>query len=51
MGDSQHTDNRQKLTGTEYGIVATVVLAWMYLLRWVWSEKVFDRFFGYAGDG
>ena len=39
------------LTGTEYGIVATVVLVWMYLLRWVWSEKVFDRFFGYAGDG
>ncbi len=36
------------LTGTEYGIVATVVLVWMYLLRWVWAERAFDRFFGYA---
>lgn len=36
------------LTGTEYGIVVLVVLAWMYALRWVWANKAFDRFFGYA---
>ncbi len=32
----------------ELGIVVTVVLVWMYLLRWVWKEKIFDRFFGYG---
>jgi cation-transporting ATPase E len=34
--------------GVDFGIIVLVVLAWMYLLRWVWAERVFDRFFGYA---
>ena len=27
--------------------IVLVVLAWMYVLRWVWEAKIFDRFFGY----
>ena len=37
---------RGKLT-VDFGIIVLVVLAWMYVLRWVWKAKVFDRFFGY----
>ncbi|MBA3451016.1 MAG: HAD-IC family P-type ATPase [Chloroflexia bacterium] len=32
----------------DFGILVLVVLVWMYVLRWVWKEKIFDRFFGYA---
>ena len=39
------------LTGTEYGIVVMVVLVWMYILRWVWAEDLFGRFFGYTDKG
>lgn len=35
------------VTGVDFGVIVLVVLAWMYLLRWVWAAKVFDRFFGY----
>ncbi len=38
------------LNDVDYGIVVTVVLVWMYVLRWVWKTKAFERFFGY-GDG
>jgi hypothetical protein len=31
----------------DFGIIVLVVLVWMYVLRWVWAEKIFDRFFGY----
>ena len=31
----------------DFGIIAVVVLGWMYTLRWLWEAKVFDRFFGY----
>jgi cation-transporting P-type ATPase E len=31
----------------DFGIIVLVVLIWMYLLRWVWEAKIFDRFFGY----
>jgi hypothetical protein len=31
----------------DFGIIALVVLVWMYLLRWVWEARIFDRFFGY----
>jgi cation-transporting P-type ATPase E len=34
--------------GVDFGVIVLVVLAWMYVLRWVWAEKVFDRFFGFA---
>ncbi|MCC7022929.1 MAG: HAD-IC family P-type ATPase [Thermomicrobiales bacterium] len=36
------------IDGTAFGIVAIVVLVWMYVLRWVWATQAFDRFFGYA---
>jgi cation-transporting ATPase E len=40
------------LGSVEFGIVVFVVLAWMYLLRWVWATRAYDRFFGYdGGDG
>jgi cation-transporting ATPase E len=32
----------------DFGIVVVAVLVWMYVLRWVWATKSFDRFFGYA---
>jgi hypothetical protein len=32
----------------DFGIVVVAVLIWMYVLRWVWATKSFDRFFGYA---
>jgi cation-transporting ATPase E len=35
------------LNDIDYGIVAAVILVWMYALRWVWATKAFDRFFGY----
>lgn len=38
------------LNDVDYGIVVAVVLAWMFLLRWVWKTRAFERFFGY-GDG
>jgi cation-transporting ATPase E len=31
----------------DFGIIVLVVLVWMYVLRWVWEAKIFDRFFGY----
>jgi cation-transporting ATPase E len=34
----------------DFGIIALVVLVWMYALRWVWAERIFDRFFGFAED-
>jgi cation-transporting ATPase E len=34
----------------DFGIVVAAVLIWMYVLRWVWAEKIFDRFFGYAEE-
>jgi cation-transporting ATPase E len=34
----------------DFGIVAAVVLIWMYVLRWVWEAQVFDRFFGYGDN-
>jgi cation-transporting P-type ATPase E len=37
---------RGKLT-VDFGILVLVVLIWMYVLRWVWDAKIFDRFFGY----
>jgi cation-transporting ATPase E len=37
------------LNDIDYGIVAAVILVWMYALRWVWATKAFDRFFGYDG--
>ena len=37
---------RGKLT-VDFGILVLVVLIWMYVLRWVWEAKIFDRFFGY----
>src|SRR5215213_6887606 len=37
---------RGKMT-VDFGIMVLVVLVWMYVLRWVWEAKVFDRFFGY----
>jgi cation-transporting ATPase E len=36
------------MRGVDFGVIALVVLGWMYALRWVWEAKVFDRFFGYA---
>lgn len=36
------------LESTEFGILVVVVLTWMYVVRWVWSKQIFDRFFGYA---
>ena len=40
------------LGDVEFGIVVIVVLAWMYLLRWVWASRAYDRFFGYdEGNG
>jgi cation-transporting ATPase E len=36
------------LGSVDFGIVAVTVLIWMYVLRWVWATKSFDRFFGYA---
>ncbi len=35
------------MRSVDFGIIALVVLVWMYVLRWVWEAKVFDRFFGY----
>jgi cation-transporting ATPase E len=32
----------------DFGIIVLVVLVWMYVLRWVWEAKLFERFFGYA---
>jgi hypothetical protein len=32
----------------DFGIVVAAVLIWMYVLRWVWAEGLYDRFFGYA---
>jgi cation-transporting P-type ATPase E len=32
----------------DFGVIAAVVLVWMYALRWLWEAKVFDRFFGYV---
>jgi cation-transporting P-type ATPase E len=37
---------RGKLT-VDFGIIVLVVLVWMYVLRWVWEARIFDRFFGY----
>jgi cation-transporting P-type ATPase E len=37
---------RGKMT-VDFGIIVLVVLAWMYVLRWVWEAEIFDRFFGY----
>ena len=37
---------RAKLT-VDFGIIVLVVLAWMYVLRWVWEAEIFDRFFGF----
>jgi cation-transporting P-type ATPase E len=37
---------RGKLT-VDFGILVLVILIWMYVLRWVWEAKIFDRFFGY----
>ncbi|MFN8594339.1 MAG: HAD-IC family P-type ATPase [Thermomicrobiales bacterium] len=34
--------------GIDFGIIVLVVLAWMYILRWVWANDIYDRFFGYA---
>ena len=31
----------------DFGIIVLVVLVWMYVLRWVWEARIFDRFFGY----
>ncbi|MGH2368970.1 MAG: hypothetical protein ACRDI2_12290, partial [Chloroflexota bacterium] len=36
--------------GVDFGVIALVVLGWMYALRWLWEAKVFDRFFGYDED-
>jgi cation-transporting ATPase E len=35
------------MRGVDFGVIALVVLGWMYALRWLWEAKVFDRFFGY----
>jgi cation-transporting ATPase E len=35
-------------SGVDFGVIVLVVLAWLYLLRWLWAEKVFDRFFGFV---
>jgi cation-transporting ATPase E len=35
------------MNNVDYGIVVAVVLIWMYLLRWVWATRAYDRFFGY----
>ena len=32
----------------DFGIIAIVVLVWMYVLRWVWEAELYDRFFGYV---
>src|SRR5918995_156588 len=37
---------RGKMT-VDFGIIVLVVLIWMYVLRWVWEARIFDRFFGY----
>jgi cation-transporting ATPase E len=37
----------------DYAIVLAVIVIWTLLLRWIWQQRLFDRFFGYseAGDG
>jgi cation-transporting ATPase E len=36
----------------DYAIVLLVIVIWALLLRWIWQQRMFDRFFGYgeAGD-
>ena len=36
------------MVNIDFGLIVLVVLAWMYVLRWVWQEKIFDSFFGYG---
>jgi hypothetical protein len=36
------------LGSVDFGIVAITVLIWMYVLRWVWESRAFERFFGYG---
>jgi cation-transporting P-type ATPase E len=31
----------------DFGFIVLVVFLWMYVLRWVWEARIFDRFFGY----
>ena len=35
----------------DYAIVVLVVLIWMLILRWIWQQRLFDRFFGYGDAG
>jgi cation-transporting ATPase E len=37
----------------DYAIVLVVIVIWTLVLRWVWQQRLFDRFFGYddAGKG
>ncbi len=35
----------------DYAIVIAVIVIWTLLLRWVWQQRVFDRFFGYGDAG
>jgi cation-transporting ATPase E len=35
----------------DYAIVLVVIVIWTLLLRWVWQQRVFDRFFGYGDAG
>ena len=35
----------------DYAIVLAVIVIWTLLLRWIWQQRLFDRFFGYSDSG
>jgi cation-transporting ATPase E len=39
------------LGSLDFGVIALVVLVWMYVLRWVWESEIYDRFFGFSEKG
>ncbi|MCA9877927.1 MAG: HAD-IC family P-type ATPase [Thermomicrobiales bacterium] len=43
----KHFFGMRGISPREYAIVLLVVAAWTLLLRWVWQQRAFDRFFGY----
>ena len=35
----------------DFAIVLLVIVIWALLLRWIWQQRLFDRFFGYGEAG
>ncbi len=47
----RHFFGMRGIGARDYAIVLLVIVIWALLLRWIWEQRVFDRFFGYDETG